>query len=322
MGKVTWLLALIALFLLPNCKASLALQPRAKLPPQTNVKFIGRTTSNLPNIFRDGGGGGKINGLNFMIFSDGIYTTNGQVPAKDFSNWANFSSNSIACSNFDGKGITSLTDFGTPEQGPWEQIPFFEANGENNSDNGIWPDQGFATLCNGTCGVSFPLVVDRSLTGQGKDGAIYNTGIEVQLSAYRLLVSRPTQTLFKAGEPLYGTFGTLVGIDGYLYTFAAITKTAKGNGLKMARVPQGDWDDRSKYEFWTGRKWTTSIPAYDDASSNIFSWSEGLLGTQFGPGTGDLVFSDYYEHYLLFFVSDAAALDPTGEFKPLLSQFS
>ena len=318
MAAAIWLLVLTALLLMSNCKAILALQLRATLPPQTNVKFIGTTNSNLPNIFRDGGGGGKINGLNFLIFSDGIYTTNGKVPANDFSNWANFSSNSIACSDFDGAGITSLTDFGTTGRGPWQQIPFFYNDGENSSKNGIWPDQGFATLCSGTCGVSFPLVVDRTLTGAGKDGALYNTGIEVQLTAYGPVVRRPTQTLFKAGEPLYGTFGTFVGIDGYLYTFAAITKTAKGNELKMARVSQGSWSDISKYQFWNGRQWSSSIPAYDDPGSNIFSWSEDLLGTQFGPGTGDLFFSNYYGHYLLFFVSDAPALDPNGKSKNLL----
>ncbi|KAE9363772.1 hypothetical protein N431DRAFT_474773 [Stipitochalara longipes BDJ] len=311
MCNTIWLLAFAAFWFLSNCMAVSALNSRASLPPQTKVAFLGRTTSNLPNIFRDGGGGGKINGLNFMIFSDGIYTTDRKVPANDTSNWANFTSNSIACSNFDGQGITSLTDFGTMEKGPWQQIPYFYNNGEDDSKNGIWPDQGFATLCGGTCGVSFPLVIDRTIAGEnGGSGALYSTGIEVRLTAYGPIVSRPTQTLFKNGEPLFGTFGTLVGIDGYLYTFAAITKTAKNNGLKMARVLQGSWSDISQYEFWSGREWTSSIPAYDDAGSNIFSWSEDLFGVQFGPGTGDLFFSTYYNRYLLFFVSDAPALDP------------
>jgi hypothetical protein len=229
------------------------------------------------------------------------------VPAKNFSNWANFTSNSIACSDFDSQGITSLTDFGTTEKGPWQQIPYFYNNGENDSKNGIWPDQGFATLCNGSCGISFPLVIDRTdeVGGNGA-GPLYNTGISIELTAFGPLVSRPVQTLFKNGQPLFGTFSTLVGIDGYFYAFAAITKTPKSNGLKVARVPQGSW-------CWTGREWVSSIPAYDEAGANILSWSEDMFGSQFGPGTGDLFFSNYYEHYLLIFISDALALDPNGK---------
>lgn len=311
MGNYFWFLT--ALLSLTRTISARALRPRASLPPQSSVTFLGQTTSNEANIFRDGGGGGKINGLNFMIFSDGIYTNDDAVPLNSMNNWANFTSNSIACSNCDGHGITSLQDFGTAEKGPLQQVPYFYSNGEDDSKNAIWPNQGIATLCGGICGVSFPIVVDRSSLSTGK-GTLYNTGIQIGLTAYGPTVSRPTQALFKAGEPLFGTFGTLVGIDGYLYMFATITNTTTSNGLKMARVPQSSWSDRKQYQFWSGTAWTSSIPTYNDGGiANIFSWSEDGFGSQYGPGSGDLIYNPYYDQYLLFFQSDAAALDANGK---------
>ena len=102
------------------------IQPRAAaLPPKTSVTQLGLTKSTLPNIYRDGGGGATINGLNVIWFSDGIYTTDGNPPKSDFSNWANFTSNSLAVSGYQGQPITSLTDFGNAQKGPIQQIPYF-----------------------------------------------------------------------------------------------------------------------------------------------------------------------------------------------------
>jgi hypothetical protein len=289
------------------------------LNPMPSIQPLGRTTSNLPNIFRDGGGGGRIGGKDFLIFSDGIYTSDGRVPASDNSlaNWANFTSNSIACSNCDGRGVTSLQDFGTAAKGPYQQVPFFYRGGEDDHKTAVWPNQGIATLCGGDCGVSFPVVVNRTETDASKMD-LYNTGIGISLTGYGPVVTRPTQALFRRGEPLFGSFATLVGIDGYLYVFATITKTTKASGgLKMARVPQGSWSDRSQYQFWSGSAWTAAVPAYDDGGeANILTWSEDGFGTQYGPGTGDLFYSQHYGRYILMFTSDNPALDPNGKFDP------
>jgi hypothetical protein len=277
------------------------------------VVYLGVTTSNLPNEYRDGGGGGQINGLNFMMFSDGIYTTGG-VPKSDWSNVANFTSNSIACSGYEGVAITVLKDFGTTAKGPLQTIPFFYNNGERESVTGVWPNQNIATLCSGLCGVSFPAVVNRTAIAAGTDGTLYNTGVEVTLTAYGPVASRPTQSLFLNGEPQYGTFGTLAGIDGYLYMFASITETSSSNGLKMARVPQSSWSSRSQYQFWNGASWVSTMPTYDDGgAANAFSWSENPFGTPYGPGSGDIFYSQYYGTYILIFQSAAAAIDPNGK---------
>lgn len=308
---------LLALFSSLATSVPVLVTPNANpLNLKPGVQTLGHTTSNLPNIYRDGGGGGRINGKDFLIFSDGIYTTDGRVPADtSLGNWANFSSNSIACSNCDGRGVTSLQDFGTQQRGPNQQIPYFYGSGEDDQNTAVWPNQGIATLCEGICGVSFPVVVNRTEIEAGRNGDLYNTSIQITVTGYGPAVRRPTQGLFRRGEPLFGSFGTLVGIDGYLYMFATITKTPKGrNGLKMARVPQGSWSDRRKYQFWSGSAWTDVMPAYDDGGkANIFNWSEDEFGTQYGPGTGDLFFSQYYGRYLLLFMSDAPALDPNGK---------
>ncbi|KAB5522860.1 hypothetical protein GE09DRAFT_1195094 [Coniochaeta sp. 2T2.1] len=188
------------------------------LDPKPRIQYLGLTTSNLPRIYRDGGGGGRINGKDFLIFSDGIYTSDGRVPADNgLGNWANFSSNSIACSNCHGKGITSLQDFRTQQKGPKQQIPFFYASVEDDQKTAVWPDQGIATLCGGSCGVSFPVVVNRTEIGAGRNGDLYNTGIQITVTNKEPIVKRPTQGLFSRGELLFGSFGTLVGIDSVVY---------------------------------------------------------------------------------------------------------
>ncbi|KAM7189448.1 hypothetical protein V8F33_010031 [Rhypophila sp. PSN 637] len=280
-------------------------------PRILNIQSLGSTTSNLPNIYRDGGGGGKINGINFIIFSDSLYTSGG-VPKSDNSNLVNFSSNSLAASNYDGRAIQSLFDFGTTQKGPKQQIPYYYDGGENDFTTAIWPNQGIATLCGGICGVSFPSVINRTAISAGQDSrsVLYNTSIQISLTAFGPVVTRPTQRLFIRGEPLFGGFGTLVGTDGYLYLFATITKTADSNGVKMARVRQHSFADRSQYQYWNGNSWSSKMPAYaDGGAANIFSYSQEFLGILYGPGTGDLFYSTYLGQYVLMFQADDPAID-------------
>lgn len=306
------LLLLAALSGLGNCSPTRrGLEKRA---PKASVQYLGVTSSNLPNEYRDGGGGGQINGLNFMMFSDGIYTSSG-VPQDNLSNWANFTSNSIACSGYKGAAITSLTDYGTAAKGPYQTIPFFYSKGESESATGIWPNQNIVTLCSGSCGVSFPLVVNRTAINAGStDAVLYNTGVQITLNGDVPVATRPTQSLFVHGEPQYGSFSAMAGIDGYLYMFARITGTTNSDGIKLARVPQTAWSDRSQYRYWNGASFGTTSPATDDGgAANILSWSQDIFGTRYGPEYGDLFYSTYYGYYIMIFQSAAAALDPSGK---------
>ena len=106
----------------------------------------------------------------------------------------------------------------------------------------------------------------------------------------------------------------MAGIDGYLYMFARITGTTNSDGLKLARVPQTAWSDRSQYRYWNGASFVTTSPAADDGgAANIFSWSEDIFGTRYGPEYGDLFYSSYYGYYILIFESAATAIDPNGK---------
>ncbi|KAH8896556.1 hypothetical protein GQ53DRAFT_713297 [Thozetella sp. PMI_491] len=267
----------------------------------TSVTELGFTTSNLPNIYRDGGGGGVVNGLHLMVFSDGIYTTGG-VPKDDFSNWLNFSSNSIAVSAYLGAPVQSLTDFGSTAKGPRQQIPFYYNSGESDSATGIWPNQNLITLCDGGCAVSFPEVIARN----GNSAvSLYNTPINIQVGAFGPVVTRPVQALFRQGEPLYGTYCSVKGIDGYIYMYAKITGTTSSNGLKLARVPWNSYADRSQYRYWNGVDYVTTIPPYDDGGkANVFNHSENFFGTLHGPGYGDIFYSQLYKAYIMLFQSE------------------
>ncbi|KAH8893654.1 hypothetical protein GQ53DRAFT_859561 [Thozetella sp. PMI_491] len=276
----------------------------------TSVKSLGLTTSNFPYIYRDGGGGGNVNGLHLMIFSDGIYT-DGSDPKNDLSNWRNFTANSIAVSAYQGAPVTTLFDIGTSDKGPRQQIPYYYNNGENDDKTGIWPNQNIATLCNGGCGVSFPEVVDRDKIRAGQPASLGNTAALITVGAFGPTVSRPAQIIFKPGEPLYGTFASYAGIDGYIYMLARITQTKSSNGLKLARVPWNSYTDRSQYGYWNGKEYSTTMPQYDDGgAANAFSWSTAPFGTgPWGPGTGDVFWSPIYGCYIMLFQSDGAALD-------------
>ncbi|KAH8646809.1 hypothetical protein BX600DRAFT_518832 [Xylariales sp. PMI_506] len=294
-------------YALPNAPG---VQKRA---PQISFKLLGTTTTNLPNIYRDGGGSGTVDGQNIVWFSDGLYTSGG-LPAADGSNVVNFTSNSIAITNAGGQGITSLQDFGTTEKGPYQSIPFYYDNGETDSLTGIWPNQNLVTLCDGACAVGFPVVVNRTLVGQLIIGDLYNTGVEVRLTPTGPVSTRPVQGIFDAlvGEPLFGSF-CVYAEGGYLYMFAKVAWAANpaSNGIKLARVPQDQWDDKSAYTYWDGQQFGSEIPAFDDGGgANIISINEvDEAGTNYGPNAGDIWWSELNDCYILMYQMEDANLD-------------
>ncbi|KAI9745020.1 MAG: hypothetical protein M1818_001298 [Claussenomyces sp. TS43310] len=281
-----------------------ALVKRASLPPTSSVLLLGNTSSTIPNIYRDGGGGGQVNGLNFLNWADGVTTTGG-VPDSENSNWINFTSNSISYSGYDGGGPTAIQDFGTTS--PRQQIPYFYENGEGDFITGIWPNENIATLCGGQCGVGFPPVINRTAGGT----LLYNTGVNITVSAYGPSVSRPVQSVFSADEPQFGSFCALPDTQGeYLYTFAAINANSPANGLKLARVPIDTPFTRSAYQYWNGAAYTSTIPELDDGgAANVFNFSTSFDTTTYGPSGGDVFFNNYYGVYMIIFGQADAALD-------------
>lgn len=273
----------------------------------TSVSVIGFETSTLgPNLYRDGGGGASIDGQHIVWYSDGIWTKGGP-PTASLSNWLNFSSNSIAMCAYQGAELNDMFDFGTAGKGPSQQVPYFYDSEENDSSHGIWPNQNLITLCNGACAVGFPEVVRRHRSGDAS--MVYNTAVKVELNPFGPVVTRPLKALFNAGEPAYGSFASYCGLDGYIYMYAKITETSASNGLKLARVPNTQYHERSQYEFWNGNAWVGQIPTYSDGTANAFNWSQNWFGQEYGPGYGDIFYSQISKTYVLLFQSAAVALE-------------
>ena len=61
---------LTSLFAAVHCQALAPRAASAALPPSFSVTYLGQATSNFPNVTRDGGGGGTVNGENLIIFDD------------------------------------------------------------------------------------------------------------------------------------------------------------------------------------------------------------------------------------------------------------
>lgn len=72
------------------------LTPRASLPPVYTVTDLGLSQNpGYPNLYRDGGGGAKLNGVNLIVFSDSFVTDG----APD-GNLRTFVSNTFAYTGF------------------------------------------------------------------------------------------------------------------------------------------------------------------------------------------------------------------------------
>ncbi|OAA65561.1 amino acid permease [Niveomyces insectorum RCEF 264] len=306
-------------------------RPSATLPPvrvdqiTTQVRALGPQQSNLPHIYRDGGGGGTVGGQDVIIFADSTYTKG--PPPTESSRIVGFVSNSIAvigpssAAAGAADAIERVTDFGTLDKGPDQAIPFLGKDGESPLNNGIWPNQNMASLLDHSGhSVAFPEVIDRNLFREQKEALLYNTAIEIRLQGGRPTVTRTQKSLFVSGEPMFGSFAayaatktaTNPGTDGYLYLFARVSETgrAQSNGLKLARVKSPAWADRTHYEYWDGRQFGRQMPALDDGgTANVFHYSQEAFGKEYGPGSGDVFWSPVYKEYLLLFQNAAAALD-------------
>ncbi|MCJ1313584.1 hypothetical protein MMC25_007263 [Agyrium rufum] len=272
-----------------NCNALTTRAVGASLPPTGSCAYLGQATSNFPNVTRDGGGGGTINGENLIIFSDTqTYNGNGALTS--------FVSNSIAFS--DPNNSLNLTDFGTVGH-PKLAIPFFanESNyctipANNCSRVVIWPGTSIATLNDGVTGVfsaDVASIVNNSKT-------FYSTLVTVTASPSGYVTNRTVPQLFYPGELHWGVFSNMMNPISQNLNFFAKDST----GIKVAQVLPRNYADRSKYTYWTGSSWSPTPPARDDTSANIIN------GTFF---SGDFFYSQYYQAFLFVYYGDSN--DPT-----------
>lgn len=115
-------------------------------------------------------------------------------------------------------------------------------------------------------------------------------------------------TQFQANENLYGSFATykstgLTGepTDKYIYFFST-----SDNGIKVAKVAPRSKLVRENYQYWNGNSWSSTQPQVADESANLISWSyvNYINNGTYGPGTGDVFWSTYFNTYIVAFQGD------------------
>lgn len=140
----------------------------------------------------------------------------------------------------------------------------------------------------------------RNLQG-GVIEDVYTTLVQVETTPSGPIATRLVQALFYVGEPQFGKFDMLKGPDGFTYLFAS-----DQTGVKVARVttsPALAITDRRQYQYYNGRSWTSTMPALNDASANIFNFQVmPFAGVIVSIYSGEIFFSPYHNTYLIVFM--------------------
>jgi hypothetical protein len=115
-----------------------------------------------------------------------------------------------------------------------------------------------------------------------------------------------------------------VGDDGVRYLYAFGTPSGRAGAAYLSRVPEGDINDLSQYQYWNGKSWVTGKPvaatpviAASTRSAGLFGfivdWANnpnvlgGYLGGLFGAKTGGNVsemsvqYNDYLDKYVVMY---------------------
>ena len=273
------------------------------VPPKGPVYDYGNSQSNtFANLYRDGGGGITINGINLMVFSDSYITAGNTTDTLQ-----QFVANTFAyCPPLSGTGPITFRDFSNNGYLVTE-VPVTSSDTPvvSGGRNAIWPSQSLIESTNAQgqpVAVAIMPVIQNAKYGDIK--YLYSTLVEVTVGQNGPSATRIVPKLFDASEPTYGNFGLTKGMDGYTYLFAN-----DATGLKAARVPSSPASaiySRSNYQYYNGVSWTSSIPT-TGAAANFFSFTYDFFGTQIGPGSGEIFWSSYHNTYLLIFMDSSVS---------------
>ncbi|KAK7183176.1 hypothetical protein DPSP01_011441 [Paraphaeosphaeria sporulosa] len=283
---------------------ALGLVARANLPPKFTVDSIGIQSSNFPDVYRDGGGGGTINGVNIMTFSDTTTTAGGVTGSMK-----GFADNTIAYVGQNGAPLHQTTDFGANGV-PSMPIPFTQNETQYTADHFdkdgtrcvLWPQASIATiptLDGGELGIA---VYPVALYSSNIQNDLYNTLVEISADPVAgPKVERVVPQLFYADEsPLYGGFSTVVAhasSELYLLSKEWDASTLTG-GMRVAKVPTSSYKDRATYTYWDGSSWTPDLAVASRAPAGLL-FSASL-------STGDVFWSEYYSTYMVVYFNTFA----------------
>jgi len=285
-------LAVSFLYLASPGLAGVIVPRAASLPPKFTVSEYSNDAVGYPNVYRDGGMGGTLNGHNIIVFCD-TTTTNGGPKGSMIG----FTTNSAAYADADTP--TSLTDFGsngvpktaidfTAAETNYTNLHFYGKGGV--ADGGrevIWPGSSITNIGNNV-GV---FAADVAVYGGPSPAKNYSTLIEVTASDSGPIFTRTLDTLFTSDEVSYGSFGTAMARYPMLLMFGN-TK----NGIKVARVAPESRTDKSQYTYWNGSAYTSAMPS-SSSTSDIIIPGDYSSGTIFlSPYFGTWVFI-YFNGY-------------------------
>jgi hypothetical protein len=192
-------------------------------------------------IMRDGGISAAIGGEVTWLFGDTIFTPSSCDGAKLRGSTAAVEVPDATVGN-----VTEPVDMcGAPASLVTPQVP----NGPNGQRTAFWPDAIVPTL-DGRAAVFYQRVL--------LDGDVWTveaTAVAEMTPGSTTLDRAGEVVLFHQGERAY-TSGNLVD-NGYIYLYATeFHSNTNTTAYYLARVPHGQYRDRSAYTFWDGSSWS------------------------------------------------------------------
>lgn len=243
----------------------------------------------VPQISRDGGRGGSINGTQIFVFCD---TKSVQIDnTSDSGQLVSFVSSSVATDSgmnaLDGKPIELVDNLGEWQDDVGRMRGFAPMTLGEQSYNvaisgsgyryAIWPDSSLISL-NASHALLYPTLVfdiDKQIEAPVFN-EIGNSLLLVHVDpTYGPVADRIENQLFKQGEIAFGTIGGIRswgpqgvgGNDGYIYLFGQrkgrVGVSPSTNGVLVARTTPSDVNNLSAYTYWDGTSWCDTMPSFD-----------------------------------------------------------
>ncbi|KAK5046583.1 hypothetical protein LTR84_007344 [Exophiala bonariae] len=243
----------------------------------------------VPQISRDGGRGGSINGTQIFVFCDTKSVRIDNTP--DSGQLVSFVSSSVATDSgmnaLSGNPIELVDNLGEWQDDVGRMRGFAPMTLGEQSYNvaisgsgyryAIWPDSSLISL-NTSHAVLYPTLVfdiDKQIEAPVFN-EIGNSLLLVHVDpTYGPVADRVKNQLFKQGEIAFGTIGGIrswgpegVGAnDGYVYLFGQrkgrVGVSPSTNGVLVARTTPSGINELSAYTYWDGKSWSGTMPSFD-----------------------------------------------------------
>lgn len=237
-------------------------------------------SSSIPSLGWDKGRTSSLSGIPFWNFGDALSLDGLSVAGFSMGFAAYADTSNILSVNT--QGITSVSNSNFAVADPSDPVP---------DPNGATPAWGMDTSniaeVSPGVGIGFVWEIWRSSSGAYVDRG--SGIIQVALNGTWPVATR-TGPLITDGTAIQVGLMTILNAEGYIYTYANNGPT----GIVVGRALVANAFDATAYEFLqTSGAWVTGIPAADDTSY-------GVDGSITSDGQGSILFSNYFNKYMLF----------------------